>query len=199
MTLITETQRRQLLENGRRSQHDPGFDPRPVVKLFTPDAGATWLLSELDPGEPDIAFGLCDLGLGFPELGRVRLSEIASVRGQLGLPVERDLYFSPTQSLSRYADQARREQCIRAGECVALAPARASPGRALHQPRSQEWRKITLFAGGVIRVSTPLLFAYQHHTFDALRPLATISRLPSAPCAAASNRRASHVWRESVD
>ena len=42
------------------------------MKLFTPDANATWLLTELDPVEPDRAFGLCDLGLGYPELG-VRL------------------------------------------------------------------------------------------------------------------------------
>ena len=114
MTLITDTQRRQLIENARRSQRDPGFDPYPVLKLFTPDAGATWLLSELDPDEPDRAFGLCDLGLGFPELGYVLISEIVSVRGPLGLPVERDLDFTADKTLGEYADQARREERIRA-------------------------------------------------------------------------------------
>ena len=59
------------------------------MKLFTPDAGATWLLTEIDLKDPDIAFGLCDLGLGYPELGSVSLSEIAALRGKLGLPVER--------------------------------------------------------------------------------------------------------------
>ncbi|WP_439331030.1 DUF2958 domain-containing protein [Mesorhizobium carmichaelinearum] len=34
-----------------------------MVKLFTRDAGATWLLTEIDPDDPDHAFGLCDLGL----------------------------------------------------------------------------------------------------------------------------------------
>ncbi|WP_425374772.1 DUF2958 domain-containing protein [Mesorhizobium tamadayense] len=29
----------------------------PVVKLFT--SGTTWLLTELDPDDPTIAFGLC--------------------------------------------------------------------------------------------------------------------------------------------
>ena len=38
---------------------------------FTPDAGATWLLTEIDPDDHDHAFGLCDLGQGFPELGYV--------------------------------------------------------------------------------------------------------------------------------
>jgi hypothetical protein len=40
-----------------------------VVKLFTPDAGATWLLSEVDPDDVHRAFGLCDLGMDGPELG----------------------------------------------------------------------------------------------------------------------------------
>jgi len=35
---------------------------------------ATWLLTELDSEDPDIAFGLCDLGMQCPELGSVRIS-----------------------------------------------------------------------------------------------------------------------------
>lgn len=52
-----------------------------------------------DPECPDIAFGLCDLGMGFPELGSVSISEIQSVRGNLGLPIERDKYFEATHPL----------------------------------------------------------------------------------------------------
>jgi len=84
------------------------------VKLFTPDAACTWLLTELDPDDEDIAFGLCDLGLGFPELGCVRISELASVRGRFGLPVERDLHFNPDKTISAYADEARAAGHIRA-------------------------------------------------------------------------------------
>ena len=62
--LITDEQRIVLLANGRESLENPDFDPAPVVKLFTPDAGATWLLTEIDPDDHDHAFGLCDLGLG---------------------------------------------------------------------------------------------------------------------------------------
>jgi hypothetical protein len=102
-----------MLANGRRSAAGEPIDPCPVVKLFTPDAAATWLLTELDPDEPDIAFGLCDLGIGFPELGSVRLSEIAQVRGALGLPVERDGHFVATKPLSVYAENARRWGGIR--------------------------------------------------------------------------------------
>ena len=59
--LITDTQRVLLLANGRESLENPDFDPAPVVKLFTPDAGATWLLTEIDPDDHDHAFGHCDL------------------------------------------------------------------------------------------------------------------------------------------
>lgn len=91
--LITDEQRIVLLANGRTSLENPDFDPAPVVKLFTPDGGATWLLTEIDPDDHDHAFGLCDLGLGMPELGWVSLYELATVRGGLGLPIERDLSF----------------------------------------------------------------------------------------------------------
>jgi hypothetical protein len=113
MQLITDEQAIQLLLNGAISARGIDHDPPPVVKLFTPDAGATWLLTELDPEQPDVAFGLIDLGLGTPELGYVCLSEIAAVRGTLGLPVERDLYFQADKPLSAYAELASRLGHIR--------------------------------------------------------------------------------------
>jgi hypothetical protein len=100
--LLTVADRVQLLVNAI----DDANDHPPVVKLFTPDGAATWLISEVDPDDPDRLFGLCDLGLGFPELGYVSLAEIAALRGPLGLPVERDLYFIADQPLSVYADEA---------------------------------------------------------------------------------------------
>lgn len=114
MQLITEEDMKTLLENGRIVAANPNHDPYPVVKLFTPDADATWLISEADPDEPDILFGLCDFGLGFPELGTVRLSEIAAIRGPIGLPVERDIYFRADRSISEYADLANEAGSITA-------------------------------------------------------------------------------------
>lgn len=107
MILITSEIRAALIANGEKTRAGIDHDPYPVVKLFAPDAGATWLLSELDPDDPDIAFGLCDLGLGCPELGSVSIAELESVRGRLGLPVERDLWFAADKPLSAYADAAR--------------------------------------------------------------------------------------------
>lgn len=97
----------QLLANGHRTAGGDAIDPPPVIKLFTPDASATWLLTEIDPDDEDRAFGLCDLGLSMPELGYVRLSELDTLRGPLGLCVERDKHFWPDQPLSIYATRAR--------------------------------------------------------------------------------------------
>lgn len=117
MKLLTKFIHDQLVRNGciraqREVSGDTECDFEPVVKLFTPDAQCTWLLTEIDPECPDIAFGLCDLGVGYPELGSVSLSELSSVRGKLGLPIERDRYFEPYQTLSAYADEARAKGCI---------------------------------------------------------------------------------------
>jgi hypothetical protein len=111
MKLITDSLTEQLLANGRaqRAVMDKGEDAldfRPVVKLFTPDAQCTWLLTELDP-DAGLAFGLCDLGLGCPELGYVSLAELATVRGKLSLPVGRDRHFEADRSISAYAADAR--------------------------------------------------------------------------------------------
>ena len=113
MKLLNQEQIDRLARNGRANAErmaDDGntIDFEPVAKLFLPDGAATWLLTETDPEDPDMAFGLCDLGFGLPELGSVRLSEIASVRGRLGMPVERDIHFKPTGGLSAYAEAARK-------------------------------------------------------------------------------------------
>lgn len=106
MKLLTKADVERLQRNGHRAEEDDSFDPCPVVKLFTPDAGATWLLAWVDAEDPDLAFGLCDLGLGHPELGYVRLSEIRELRGKLGLPVERDRHWQAEATLGAYARAA---------------------------------------------------------------------------------------------
>lgn len=70
------------------------------LKFFTPDTNWTWYPTEFD-GE-DTFFGLVS---GFEvELGYFTLSELEEVRGGLGLPIERDLYFEPTtlEELQKY-------------------------------------------------------------------------------------------------
>lgn len=61
------------------------------VKYFTPDSSWYWYGAEFD-GE-DTFFGLV-VGHSI-ELGYFSLSELESLRGPWGLPVERDLHFTP--------------------------------------------------------------------------------------------------------
>ena len=102
MKLLTKALRTKLLSNGtKRADH------RPVCKWFHPCGAATWLVSELDPEDPDIAHCLADLGMGHPEIGSVRISELVAFRGRFGLGIERDLHFRATYPLSIYTEAAR--------------------------------------------------------------------------------------------
>lgn len=91
--LISNAERAQLLAN------DQDADPMLIVRLFTPDAHTNWLLASLDPADGDTVHGLIDLGIGKPELGTVKLSDLASIVGPQGQPVMRDRYFQPVRRL----------------------------------------------------------------------------------------------------
>ncbi|WP_459204070.1 DUF2958 domain-containing protein [Ralstonia pseudosolanacearum] len=110
--LVDPEQRAQLLANGEARAVDQGYDPLPVVRLFTPDAHATWLLATLDPADDDTAWGLIDLGIGMPALGTVKLSDLASIVGPRQRPVRRDLYFRPSRALSEYVRLAQLDGSI---------------------------------------------------------------------------------------
>ena len=120
--MILESQRAEMLANWERgcelaaADRDAEHDPRPVVKLFNPCGAQTWLLTELIEYEHDtVAFGLCDLGQGFPELGYVSLSELAEVKLMGGaLYIERDEHFTASKTLSQYAEAARIARRIEA-------------------------------------------------------------------------------------
>ena len=108
MKLLTKPLYEKLIANGRKQElvrgTDDEIDFEPVVKLFSPLGVGTWLLTELDPENPDIAFGLCDLG--FPELGSVSIRELESIRLPLGLGIERDRHWTAKKTILAYADEA---------------------------------------------------------------------------------------------
>jgi len=105
MHLITENIRKKLIANWQNE--DKNKDPFPVVKLFNPVGAATWLITEMVLGQPDILFGLCDLGFQSPELGYVSLSELEKIRLFGALGIERDRHFTAEFPLSIYAQAAR--------------------------------------------------------------------------------------------
>ena len=67
-------------------------DPIALLKYFTPDSSWTWYVIEFDP-EQNLCFGLV---IGHEsELGYFSLEELETIRGPMGLPIERDLHFEP--------------------------------------------------------------------------------------------------------
>ena len=108
---LTAEQRRKLLENGKLRPN--ASEVKPVVKFFNPCGAATWLFTELDENG-DTLYGLCDLGMGEPELGYASLSEMMAVKLRFGLYIERDYHFEASKSLQEYADEARASGRIKA-------------------------------------------------------------------------------------
>ena len=91
MKLLTEEIRKRLPPL-YATEETPLEDKMAQVKFFTPDSSWTWYAVEFD-GE-DMFWGWVQ---GFEEeFGTFSLSELESVRGKLGLPVERDKFFEPT-------------------------------------------------------------------------------------------------------
>ncbi|WP_442868515.1 DUF2958 domain-containing protein [Bradyrhizobium sp. CCBAU 51627] len=80
--------------------------------MFNPCGAATWLLTEIDPDDHTVAWGLCDLGIGFPEFGTVGLTELAAYRGRLGLAIERDLHFKARGPISAYIQAVNKADRI---------------------------------------------------------------------------------------
>lgn len=84
------------ISSAAQKQYPQGNDmdnQKIVAKFFDPCGSWTWYLMNQDPNDPDYLWGIVD---GFEiEIGSFSLSELQSVKGRLGLGIERDLYFSP--------------------------------------------------------------------------------------------------------
>ena len=98
-------------------------DPTVWCKFFTPDAGWSWYATEGSPvdangimineGETTPAVDLLFFGyvIGLEaELGYFALSELESLRGPWGLPIERDRSFEPCKLSAIAKGELRREK-----------------------------------------------------------------------------------------
>ena len=89
MKLLTEELKKKLPR--LYSQDGLGGKAIAYAKFFTPDS--SWTFWALEHDGDDTFFGLVD---GHEkELGYFSLKELESVRGPMGLPIERDLYWKP--------------------------------------------------------------------------------------------------------
>jgi len=118
MKMFTKEIKDRLLKNGAAdaiaiAKDGDTADHKPVVKLFNPTGAGTWLLTAIDPDQPEMAFGLCDLGMGSPEMGYVYLPELEAYKGPLGIGIERDQHWTADKTLTAYAAEARATGSIR--------------------------------------------------------------------------------------
>lgn len=91
MKLLTKALEKQL--PALYAQDGKGDEAIVYAKFFTPDSNWTWYATEYSP-ETGTFFGLVD---GHEkELGYFTLSDLQTIRGRMNLPVERDMYFTPT-------------------------------------------------------------------------------------------------------
>lgn len=108
MELISRPHRYTLLANGRSGNERVFRQLVPVTKLFSPDAGLTWLLAAMDAHDANRVWGLVDTADGRPRLAWDSLRRIADLRGRLGRAVLRDDAFDPSGTISDYAEAAAR-------------------------------------------------------------------------------------------
>lgn len=69
------------------------MDQLVVAKFFDPCGPWTWYLMNQDPDDPDYLWGIVK-GSEI-EIGSFSLSELSTVKGSLGLGMERDRWFTP--------------------------------------------------------------------------------------------------------
>ena len=108
MKLVTKELLRKTPRLGATSEVS---DPACQFKLFTPTAGWSWFLIEIDE-EARRAFGFA-YRVETPEcaeLGYIDIDELRKLRGPFGLGVERDLYWS-----ARPLSAVRRELGLELG------------------------------------------------------------------------------------
>ena len=107
--LRANSEARQKAEIESEGEQTPDFKPVVMLTLKRPNNPCIWLFTEID--EDGYLFGLCDLGLGFPELGDTHLSEILELKAE-GYPIELIADFKPEMTLSQFAEIARIERRI---------------------------------------------------------------------------------------
>ena len=95
MRLMTKKLEKRFSQVGSQVEVE---DPVIVAKFFNPQGAGTWYATEYDPKDK-MFFGYVSIfGDWNDEWGYFSLAELESYVGQLGLGIERDLYWKETKA-----------------------------------------------------------------------------------------------------
>lgn len=102
--LLTDEQIQKLKQIGLSEEQNEGQVP--IVRLHLPDKNAYWLFSCIVSGQEKMAYGIFEMGIGFPEIGYFHLDDIADMKFEKNVAIENDLEFKGEHSLLKYAEIA---------------------------------------------------------------------------------------------
>lgn len=103
MKLLTKELEEKFEKHPFGSQSKLGGNSEVLVKYFNPSGEGTWLITEAEKrGDDWILYGYCHIYEW--EWGTVSLKELESVKGPLGLGIERDLYTGNDKYIKDFVD-----------------------------------------------------------------------------------------------
>ena len=95
MRLMTKELEKRFSQVGSQEEVE---DPVIVAKFFNPQGAGTWYATEYDPKDK-MFFGYVSIfGDWNDEWGYFSLAELESIKGYLGLGIERDLYWEEVKA-----------------------------------------------------------------------------------------------------
>ncbi len=104
MKLITKHLEKRFAKVGRQNNEK---DPVVIAKFFNPSGRGTWFATEFDPVR-ELFYGYVSIfGDHCDEWGYFSLAELKEFKGNFGLGIERDRYFTETESSLIIADCTR--------------------------------------------------------------------------------------------
>lgn len=105
---LTNDIREALLQNGQKLKVAQTLQEENLVPvIFVEHEHAKWLLVSIDPSYPYMAYGLCDLGMGYPELGSVELQPLIDLAHK-----SKEWDSAPKYPILEYLSLAKVAGCI---------------------------------------------------------------------------------------
>ncbi len=106
-----EGHRRAVADGKATSAEEP--IAHPLVRLWSVAGPYRCMISRVDPGNTNLAFGIADTGIGLPSIGYIHLEKIVALEAAKGSTLERDAFFKPKRTLFGYLEVWREEAHLR--------------------------------------------------------------------------------------